>query len=116
MARRGPYSSARGSSQARKTSMHPLISMLGIFITLTVVLAVFLLAYWYHTDRITTERSEGSGYAVDGSALRRRVGTTPTIRALADPRLGLEIQLLSGADFSFPGGSGGPLPDVSPWS
>lgn len=48
MARRGPYSSARGSSQARKTSMHPLISMLGIFITLTVVLAVFLLAYWYH--------------------------------------------------------------------
>ena len=48
MARRGPYSSARGSSQARKTSMRPLISMLGIFITLTVVLAVFLLAYWYH--------------------------------------------------------------------
>lgn len=42
------HSSHRGSSQVRKTSMDPLVSLLGIFTTLTVVLAVFLLAYWYH--------------------------------------------------------------------
>jgi hypothetical protein len=28
--------------------MHPLVSLLGIFITLSVVLGAFLVAYWRH--------------------------------------------------------------------
>ena len=52
----------------RKTSMHPLISMLAMFATLTVVLGVFLLPTGT-TGRIAAERREGSGCGVDRLAV-----------------------------------------------